>query len=540
MTHPAMVNPAADPAKFIHPFEDFDAAALIRARTLQYGDRTFLVWEPFEKEHARSWTWKQFEDDVARVAGGLLARGIRAGDRVLVHFDNCPETFIARFACCWIGAVAVLSNSVLAGPEIRHAAEISGARAAITQPKLAARIAEHCPGLEWIAVTDTDAGETPAPGDVPAASDRFANLFAERAPARAPDPRAPAMILFTTGTTSRPKAVLWTHANVLWGGRLGAMHQALTPQDIYQVFLPVYHVVGFSWSWLSALWAGATIVLQPRFSASRFWPVVVQHKVTVTAQVHFTAKVLMGQPAPQHNLRQHITANHDAAVAAYFGVREVGAWGMTEMVAQGIVGDPWTDQPSRTIGRPSPGYRILIEDENRRLVQPGETGHLKVLGVPGVSIFAEYFGNAQATADAFDDRGYFDPGDRVILHEDGWIEFGDRTKDVIKVGGESVSGAEVEFAIAEVDGVREVAVVAREDNDYGEIPVAFIAVKDDVKGNEEKLRAAVLDHCKSALAKFKQPREIVFIEALPRIGFGKVEKVKLRQMAVAKTPETAS
>src|SRR3954447_15535964 len=121
------------------------------------------------------------------------------------------------------------------GPEIGPVADMLGVRAAITQPKLAGRVAESCRALEWIAVTDSDAGEAPATGSPPEKSDRFAALYGEPLARRAPDPTAPALILFTTGSTARPKAVLWTHANLLWGGKVGALQQGLREDDIYHV-----------------------------------------------------------------------------------------------------------------------------------------------------------------------------------------------------------------------------------------------------------------------------------------------------------------
>ncbi|MGE3248009.1 MAG: class I adenylate-forming enzyme family protein [Beijerinckiaceae bacterium] len=523
--------------EFIHPFAGMDVGSLIRDRAAVWGDKPFLVWTPFEDSNADSWSWKRFEYDVARLAAGLKARGIAEGDRVLVHFDNCPETFLARFALAWIGAVAVLSNSVLAGPEIAHTVEISGARAAITQPKLAARVRENCPQLEWIAVTETDAGDTPEAGTAPSRSESFAALYAaEPAQPLPPDPNRPALILFTTGTTSRPKAVLWTHGNVLWGGQMSAMHQAVRSDDVYQVFLPVYHVVGFSWAFLSAMWAGATVVLQPRFSASRFWPVALQNKSTLSAQVHFTADVLSRQEVPQHHFRQFLSGIFLPPVAQKFGVREVSGWGMTEMVSQPITGDPWAAQTARAIGRPAPGYGIIVEDDNRKPVQPGETGHLKVLGRRGLSIFREYFGNQKATSGSFDERGLFDPGDRVILRENGWIEFADRTKDVMKVGGEGVSGSEVEHAVKAAGGIKDAAVVGRADPVWGEVPVAFVELIDP-NADREEIKARVFEHCRKSLAKFKQPHDIVILDELPRVGFGKLAKVKIREMAEAMTKE---
>ncbi|MFN3891650.1 MAG: class I adenylate-forming enzyme family protein [Beijerinckiaceae bacterium] len=509
---------------FIHPFLGTDIAHTLRERAGQHGERAFLIWAPFDGA-AETWTWTRFEDEAARLAGGLLHRGVGAGDRVFIQLENCPETLVARFACAWIGAIAVLANPALTAPETRDLVEASGARAAITQPRLRDALAS-CPGIEWIAVTATDAGAAPA---TPVAREEaFAALMGERAPARAPDPLAPAMILFTTGTTSRAKGVLWTHANVLWGARMAAMQQCVRGDDIYHVFLPLFHVVGFSWSFLGAFFAGASVLLQPRFSGSRFWDAAIAHRATLSSQVKFTSNVLSQNLPPRHFFRQWTTANHTPAYAQRFGVREVSAWGMTEMVAQGMVGDPWSAQPARSVGRPSLAYRIHIEDDAGRPVAPGETGHLFVTGVRGLSIFREYDGAAQATSDAFDDRGRFITGDRVTLLQDGWIEFADRTKDVIKVGGEGVSGGEIEGCIAQVAGVREVAVVGKPDDTWGEAIVAFVIA--GAGADADSLRETIAAHCAASLAKFKRPAEIRMVEDFPRIGFGKIAKVKLRDM----------
>ena len=378
-------------------------------------------------------------------------------------------------------------------------------------------------------MTATDAGAPPEANVAP--GEAFAALMDERAPARAPDPDAPAMILFTTGTTSRAKGVVWTHANVLWGARMAAMQQGVRTDDVYHVFLPLFHVVGFSWSFLGAFFAGARVLLQPRFSGSRFWDAAIAHRATLSSQVKFTNNVLSQNMPPQHFFRQWTTANHTPAYASKFGVREVSGWGMTEMVAQGMVGDPWSAQPARTVGRPSLAYRIHIEDDDGRPVKPGETGHLYVTGVRGLSIFREYDGNAVATAQAFDARGRFITGDRVRLLENGWVEFADRTKDVIKVGGEGVSGGEVETCIAQAPGVREVAVVGRPDEVWGEAIVAFVVPA--ASADAHALRAAIVEHCAATLAKFKRPGEVRIVDDLPRVGFGKIAKVKLREQLAA-------
>ncbi len=513
----------------LSPFAGTDVASLIAERARQRTSHPFLVWAPFDAA-PETWSYARFAHEVASLAGGLAARGVGPGDRVIAHLENCPEMLLVRFACAWLGAVCVATNAMAAGPELAYFAETSNAVAAVTQPKFAKLLAAHAPRLRWTAVTSTDAGTPPAAGTAPAQGDSFAALFGEPLPRRTPDPDAPALILYTTGTTGRPKGVVWTHANVLWGARLGMLQQGIRADDVVQIFLPMFHVVGFSWTFLPALWAGATVVLQPRFSASRFWPVALEHRATVTMQVLFTMNALKQTPVPAHHFRQWGAARHDVEAQEHFRVPCVlGAWGMTEMVGQPIVGDPAAVPRPYSLGRPSPAYDIHILDEDGRPVRPGDVGHLLVGGRRGLSIFAEYDGDAKATAEAFDEHGRFRTGDRVRLHEDGWIQFGDRTKDIIKVGGEGVSAAEIEAVVATVSGVREVAVVGKPDAAYGEVPAAFVILAGDVPLERgPAISEQIRKQCQTALAKFKVPRDIVIVPDFPRVGFGKIAKAQLR------------
>ena len=515
----------------VSPFAGYDIAAWLADLASRRGSHPFLIFAPFDQP-ARSMTYAQFADAVARVAGGLASRGVKPGDSVMVHLENCPETLIARFACAWLGAVCVGTNAQAAGPELDWFASSTGAVGAITHPKLASIVADNCRGLKWLAVTLDDAGTPAAASTTPSRADAFAALFGAPLARRAPDPFAPASIMFTTGTTSRPKGVLWTHANVLWGARVNALQQGMRADDISQIFLPLYHVVGLSWCAHSAMWAGGTIVLQPRFSASRYWPVAREFGATVGSQVFFTMNALESQGVPEHSFRQWITARHEPARMERLKLDFVTGWGMTEVLTQAIYCAPGVEAPNGIMGRPGQGYRVRVVDDNDRQVAPGEAGHLLVGAVRGLSIFRDYFGDARATAEAFDEQGYFRTGDRVLLREDGWLQFGDRIKDVLKVGGEGVSASEIEAVVARTPGVRECAVVARADDTYGEVPVAFVVPKPDLSPEERgALPAAIIARCAEQLAKFKVPREARLIEAMPMVGFGKVAKARLREMA---------
>jgi carnitine-CoA ligase len=518
-------------AASVHPFAGWDLAAFIEARGRQRGAYPALIWAPFEGP-AQVWSYAGFAEAVARIAGGLAARGIGAGDRVLLHLENCPETVLARFACAWLGATAVLSNAHLAAPELARVIAMLRPRGAITQPDLADRVAQPGTGLEWIAMTETGAAEVSRAAPAPA-SDRFGKLYGDPLPRRTPDPTAPAMILFTTGSTAAPKAVLWTHANLLWAGRVGALQQGLRPDDVFQVHLPLFHVVGFTWSLMPALWAGAAALLQPKFSTSRFWQAALAHRATVASHAG-TDGFLRRQPVPDHTFRQWLFAWHDPDRNDYFGVSGSTGWGMTEIVIPAIVGDTSMEQRVLSVGRPYPGYSIRIENEDGSTVRRGETGHLLIGAVRGLSIFQEYVDNPQAMAEAFDARGFFRTGDRVTLHEDGWIQFKDRIKDMIKVGGESVSASEVEAAITAAGGVAEVAVVGRPDAAYGEVAIAFVVLEaSDPDGESGRATVQrIVQHCGQSLAKFKQPRDVIIAPSLPKIGNNKINRPALRELAM--------
>ena len=252
-------------------FTGRDVPWLLRTRAATRADHAFLVWEPFEGTASR-WTYAEFAAEVGRVAAGLASRGIRPGDFVLIHLGNCPEFLFAWFACSQLGAVAVTTNTRSSLDELAYFASNSNAVAAITQPELLSLVQEACKGVRWIACTATDLG-TPPTSAIPADVLPFSALRAEEAgvPVRVADAMAPNSVQYTSGTTSRPKGVVWTHANALWGAKMGALASNSRQDDVTLAFLPLFHTNALAYSMLSTMWSGGTLVLQPKFSASRFW-----------------------------------------------------------------------------------------------------------------------------------------------------------------------------------------------------------------------------------------------------------------------------
>jgi crotonobetaine/carnitine-CoA ligase len=516
------------------PFSGQDIRTLLNWQRSQRRDQTFLIWEPFEGE-GRTWSYGEFVAWVERFAAGLSARGVKPGERVLVHLENCPEAIVAWLGCAAAGAVAVTTNARSSPDELAFFAGDSAAVAALTQPKFVEIVARACPGARWIAVTDTDSGE--APSRPPTPNDRFDAITADAAelPVRAPGPAAPFGVQYTSGTTSRPKGVVWSHANALWGARISAAHEDLRCDDVHLVTMPLYHTNAQAYSVLASLWAGATVVLQPRFSASRFWSTALKHRCTWTSMVPFCLKALAQLPLPEHhNFRLWGNAYCSPPEDTAFGVKTVGWWGMTETITHGIVGLPQHPNTPMTMGRAAPEYEIRVLNDRRRPAEPGETGDLSIRGVRGLSIFSEYLNNPDASARAFDAEGFLLTGDRVGVSPDGSLHFADRAKDMLKVGGENVSAAEIERVILAVPGVREVAVVGKPHPMLDEVPVAFVLADSREHPSVADLAMAA---CHRTLASFKHPHEVRIVSELPRATLEKVAKAQLRAMLRAEDCE---
>ncbi len=489
-------------------------------------DKPFLIWEPFEGASCQ-WTYAEIQRDSKALAAALHRRGIQPGDRVLIHLDNSPEFIICWFACAHLGAIAVSTNTRSVARDMEYFADHAGVSCAVTQPGFASLVHESAPAIQFMVVTDNNAGTSADVPNVPHLS--FAELLAEPGDfaQRPTDPMADLGIQYTSGTTSRPKAVLWTHANVIWGAQVNASHMKLRHEDVTLITMPLFHTNAQSYSLLGSLWVGGTIVLQPKFSASRFWAVSLKHQVTWCSMVYFCVNALLKQPVPEkHTYRFWGLGIHVPDIDRHFKLTTLGWWGMTETVTHGIVGDLEHPGPHLTMGRAAAEYAIRICHPDGTWIQPGEQGRLFIRGVRGINLFKEYFNNPEATAKSFDEDGWLDTGDIVGMDGEGNLFFKDRDKDMLKVGGENVAASEVEAVILETGWVSECAVVGQKHTMLDEVPVAFVIPHDDAP---EALKQNIIDVCRNRLADFKVVRDVHVVDALPRSTLEKIAKNKLRE-----------
>lgn len=516
--------------------EGRDVPWLLRTQAELRPGAPFLIWEPFTGD-PQTWTYAEFAADVQRVAGGLSRRGVSLGDRVMIHLDNSPEFMLSWFACAELGAIAVSTNTRSVGRDLAYFASHTEPAAIITSPEFVSLLRQSAPNVGVFIVTSTDAGQPPATRSEAAddvAAVRFDDLLTgdAAAPERPTNAAADLGIQFTSGTTSRPKAVLWTHANVIWAAEVSVGHMRLRTDDVTLTFLPLFHTNAQSYSMLSTLWSGGTMVLQPRFSASRFWDVSVRHRVTWCSMVPFCLKAIVNAgPVPtDHSYRFWGPAVRLPEIEDAMGIDTIGWWGMTETVTQGILGSFQQPAPRMSIGRPSAAFDISVRRLDGSSIGPGERGDLFIRGVRGVQLFKEYYGNPEATAAAFDADGWFATGDVISMDAHGDLFFSDRSKDMLKVGAENVAASEIEAVIVATGLVDECAVVGQPHDMLDEVAVAFVILCADAGDRTvEESIGLIMEACHRDLAAFKVPRAVYVTDDLPRSTLEKVAKNKLRE-----------
>ena len=492
-------------------------------------DETFLVFETPSGDVAR-WSYGDFDEAVDRVAGTLAGMGAEPGAAVHLALTNSP-TFVASWlAASRLGAWVVPSDPMGRTPELAGHIErtrpavglCAGARAGTYR----AAVAESGRNdLDVIEIDEADTTLAPFDARPLAASERPEPGLHDRT-----------AVMFTSGTTGRPKGVEVTQANYAFAGKVMAEAAGLAPDDRQLVVLPLFHANAQYYSFASAIWTGASVALMPAFSASGFLPAAARHSATCASLFAAPIRMILarGGPAQGVGLRhcwyaQNIAADQYATVAQWFGCRPRQLYGMTETIPA-VLTDESADPHHASMGRVSPGCSVDVQDATGGSVEPGVVGEVVVGGEPGITLFAGYLDAPDITEASFRD-GWFLTGDRAVRDETGRHYFDGRRSDVLKVSGENVSIVEVESTLAEHPAVLEAAVVGRPDEVRDEVPVAFVVAAD------ASAPPSVPNSTPGARHAWPRPsaRPASPIDELPRTSVGKIRKFLLTERAATRS-----
>lgn len=475
----------------------------------RYGERISLVWCP-EEGADQHFTLNAIRISSIKLASALMELGLSPGDLVFVCFENSLDMIISILACAYAGLQAVLSNPGLTEGEIYVLARKIGAPVALTDDRFLPKLQSiAC----WLVLTPESALRH--------------SLSSPLLPRVSSS--ATAVILFTSGSTSEPKGVEMSHSNLLFGAQVSALHAGLSSRDVSLVHLPLHHVNGLVYSFFASVYAGAVVVLMRKFSVSRFWDIAFRHKCTWTSMIQFCVRALLASEKPKdHTFRGWAWGMADSEVDRYFGLQTLSWYGMTETVSHPLFSDQGNNRPNGTMGKCALEYKVRIVRVDGSVASVDEAGELQISGLPGVSLFKSYFNDTAATLEAFTADKWFRTGDQVTKHESGYFSFVGRSHDILRVGGENVSCFEIESIIGLCEEIVDVAVIGRKHEVLGEVPIAFLTLKNAV---------ALVDGTRSIkiflverLAHFKRPVEVHILKEIPKLGSSKNDKRLLRQV----------
>lgn len=476
----------------------------------------FLVFEDADGRVA-TWTYGEFDAQVARVAAFLSTARVGAGSAVHLALTNCPA-----FVAVWLAAVRLGAWIVPSDPMGRT-------------PELADHIERTTPTIGFCARTRRDDYRAAAPADMTIVEldeteddlVRFPDVEFADWPMPVPSDRA--AVMFTSGTTGRPKGVEITQANYAFAGRTMAHAAALRADDRQLVVLPLFHANAQYYSFASAIWAGASVALMHTFSASGFLPQAARHKATCASLFAAPLRMILarGEATPGVQLRhcwfaQNLAADQYETIAEWFGCRPRQLYGMTETIPAVLTDHADAPLPD-SMGFVTDGCEVEVHDAEGNRVGPNEIGEVVVRGARGLTLFAGYLDDTDATAANF--RGeWFRTGDRARVDATGRFFFDGRRSDVLKVAGENVSTTEIEAVLSAHPLVLEAAVVGAPDPVRDEIPVAFVVAADPT---DPPAVDDLHEWCAERLGKAKQPRDITLLDELPRTSVGKIRKFVL-------------
>jgi malonyl-CoA/methylmalonyl-CoA synthetase len=448
---------------------------------------------------------------------GLVAWGLRPGERVALFMGNHPDLLAAYVGTQLAGGVVVPVNTQYRKGEIGHIFGDAGVRMCLTdgerKPEVE-RTRKDLPDLE--AVIEAETG--------------FEDFLGETLDQQLPRGDDLAVIAYTSGTTGRSKGAMLLHRNLLANARAVCEAWRWTGEDTLFLALPLFHTHGLMVGAHGTFLMGSRAELHRKFDAAVAYDALLEKRVTMFFGVPtmYTrllreAEIREERPAP---IRLYVSGSAPLSPQAFdefeglFGERILERYGMTETIMN--LTNPYEgERKPGTVGRPFPGQEArVVHVETRESMPDGEIGEIEVRGP---NVFPGYWNRPDATGESFDQEGWFATGDLGSVGEDGYYTISGRAKELIITGGYNVYPREVEEVIEGCPGVSEVAVVGLPDPEFGERVVAAV-VREDHGLTAEKVK----DFCREELASFKKPREVVFVDVLPRNALGKVLKHRVR------------
>jgi fatty-acyl-CoA synthase len=507
-------------------FEPLTPTAFLRRAAHVFGDRIGVI------DGDTRFTYAQFLERTLKFAGALKGLGVAAGDRVAVLAGNSHVMLAAHYSAPLAGAVLVALNTRISAGDIAYILDHAGCSVLIYDQEYeatAAKAAQQATGA--VQLIRASGGRNELEPLITAAEPHCVSVS---------DERALLAINYTSGTTARPKGVMYHHRGAYLQALAMAMHMQLTSDSVYLWTLPMFHCSGWCFTW-GVTAAGGVHLCLPKLETALIWRHMRESAVThfcaaptVLTMTIWDPEAAKGRPPGAIRIG---TGGAPPTPALLQRLSELGMdithlYGLTETFGPAVICDwrpEWRDLPiaeqARLKSRQGVGNVIstgvrVVDELGKDVPADGET--LGEIAIRGNNVMLGYYRDEEATRNAAPD-GWFRTGDLGVMHPDGYVELRDRAKDIIISGGENISSVEIEKALASHPAVAECAVVAASDEKWGEVPVGFVTLKEGMSASDGEL----IEHVRGVLARFKAPKRILF-GPLPKTATGKVQKNVLR------------
>lgn len=488
-----------------------------------FGERVVVV---FENQEFTNMEMGQVEN---RLSNALKQLGVKRGDRVIIQMPNCPEVF-ESFGAVWsLGAVVVPMNYLVGDEESAHIYQDCGAETVISSsgflPKIEACRAKS-PAVKNVILIDKE---------VPKGYLSFWDLVegsTDKLERVKTDDNELAALVYTSGTTGRPKGVMHSHYGLYCAAKIVSESVAKLDRRVSVFVLPMCHIYGVTCMNIGSIEGGWKSVILPSFSVEGVFEAIDKYKATSFPGVPTIYALMLLYPEPEKynlsSMQQWTSGSASLPMETWQGFREkfgfeiIECWALTESGGTGCIMPVGGSIKVGSIGRPTPETEVKIIDNDGNVLPQGKEGELILRG-PG--LMKGYWNLPEETDDALR-NGWLHTGDIGYVDEDGYFFITDRKKDLIIKGGENISPKEIEEVLFTHPKVAEVAVVGIKDEVYGEDIKAFVVLKPGEEANAEE----ITEHCRTKLKTFKTPKKLQFIDSLPKNLIGKVERKELRKL----------